>query len=106
MSGIKVDGNIIREEPALTVSGSKAWQETFNRKAFDDASAQIFLNNLGSIGDCSPTHPPCYFDLERSMHNKATPCLEAMVFLMSLGLGLGLLLPRRCSKLILPSGMG
>ena len=65
VSGIKVNGNIIRSEPALTLATGAAWQPTFDRKPFNQESAASFLSEVGNIGDWGiPTHcTPKYLGL-------------------------------------------
>jgi len=67
ISGIKVDSNIIRSEPALSIATGTAWQPTFNPKAFDEQAAERFLQTLGNIGEYSHTPPPDLWVYDRTI---------------------------------------
>ena len=58
LAGIKVDGNIIREEPQLTIAMGAAWQPTFSPKDFNEGEAQEFLESLGDFGTYEDVPPP------------------------------------------------
>jgi len=69
ISGIKVDGNIIRSEPELSLATGCAWQPTFNPKAFDEQAAETFLQSLGNIGEYSQTPPPDFWVYYRTIYS-------------------------------------
>ena len=58
ISGIKVHGDIIREEPERTIAMGAAWQPTFNPKPFDSEAAGRFLEHVGNFGEFDPQTPP------------------------------------------------
>ena len=58
ISGVKVHGHIVREEPERTVAMGTAWQPTFNPKPFDSEAAGIFLESIGYFGEYDSQTPP------------------------------------------------
>jgi hypothetical protein len=91
VSGLKVDANVIRSEPQLTIACGAAWQPTFNAKPFESEAALSFLRSLGDIGSYTPPHPPTTLHMIGLLVPRRTRCLVGTAFHMLLGRWLVLL---------------
>ena len=89
VSGIKIDADIIRQEPELTLSCGQAWQPTFDLKEFDEDAASTFLNGLENLGNFTPTSPPLISIWIKHVGTRPTLSLELMGFPILHGQGLG-----------------
>ena len=62
LSGVRVDGEIIRSEPQKTIALGASWQATFNPKPYDVAAADTLLAQSGDIGEYEDVPPTTIFD--------------------------------------------
>ena len=62
LSGVRVDGEIIRSEPQKTIALGASWQATFNPKPYDVAAADTLLAQSGDIGGYEDVPPTTIFD--------------------------------------------
>jgi len=59
LNAVKVDANIVRQEPEKSIAMGEAWQPTYNLKKLNEQEADTFLEHLGDIGCFSEnTEPP------------------------------------------------
>jgi len=70
LNAVKVDGNIIRQEPDLSIAMGKTWQPTYDLKEFNEQEADTFLENLGDIGCFSEdTEPPGLYNFGKTIYS-------------------------------------
>ena len=58
LSGVALDGEIIRGSPHMKIALGRAWQPTFDAKPFDATRARAFLDSVEGMASFDNPAPP------------------------------------------------
>ena len=71
LGGVKVNENIIRNEPDLTIAMGAAWQDTFSPKDFNERGALEFLTSVEGLGKYSDVPAPGHWAIAETIWHAA-----------------------------------